>query len=108
MKIQNLVILDTSFRAALVYNKSNTSYTIYISDNIALLIQIADLIMLDASSVDALLCSEEMMREYFVFPDTVDVSKIVQGTCGLNATLLMLEFENTFQVMGLIDRVSRK
>ncbi len=56
--------------------------------------------------MNALLCSSDEMQKYFVFPKALDVSALVQVTCGLNATVLTAEFEQVFSINKLVQEVS--
>lgn len=67
--------------------------------------KLAEIMSLDSAKLQQLLCNESQLREYFLFPETMDVAQLVKVTCGLDTTRLMEEFNQRFDPEGLINKL---
>jgi hypothetical protein len=55
--------------------------------------------------LEKIACDERLLRQYFTFHATVNVTEVKKAFCGINATLLLSELEKEFSYSKLINEV---
>ncbi|XP_014680948.1 PREDICTED: uncharacterized protein LOC106820868 [Priapulus caudatus] len=71
--------------------------------------KLSDLVSsISAEGVEAVLCSEAFIEEYFILPNTTDASQLKDALCHINTTQLREELTGLFDIQGLVRKLSEE